>query len=218
MSRFLNELEASRLLSEAGIDMAGCRVAAGVSEAEAIAETIGFPVVMKVLSADIQHKTDAGCVFIGVENKQDVVKTYETIMGNAKKHAPAAHIDGVLIQEMAASGLEIIAGLKRDPQFGPVILVGMGGIYVEVFHDVSMRLIPVSRDDIEEMLKETKVIKLIEGARGKVYDKAALIDALLRLSELAVKRTDIEEIDINPLFLYEEGKGLKGVDALIRIS
>ena len=108
-------------------------------------------------------------------------------------------------------GLEIIAGLKRDPQFGPVILVGMGGIYVEVFHDVSMRLIPVSRDDIEEMLKETKVIKLIEGARGKVYDKAALIDAVLRLSELAVKRPDIEEIDINPFFLYEEGKGLKGV-------
>lgn len=218
MSGFLNELEAKELLSAYGIPMASSQLAKTKEEAGKMAKETGFPVVVKVLSADIQHKTDAGCVFIGVKTQEEAESVFETILEHAHTYNPKAVIDGVLIQEMAPVGLEVIVGMKKDPQFGPVILVGSGGIYVEVFQDVSMRLVPLTPQDAKEMLRETKLYQMIQGARGTVYDEAILVDILLKVSELLRQRPDIEELDINPLFLYEKGKGAKGVDALIRLE
>ncbi|WP_394265766.1 acetate--CoA ligase family protein [Anaerotignum sp.] len=218
MSKFLNELEAKELLSAYGIPMASSQLAKTKEEAGKMAKETGFPVVMKVLSADIQHKTDAGCVFIGVKTQEEAESVFETILEHAHTYNPKAVIDGVLIQEMAPAGLEVIVGMKKDPQFGPVILVGSGGIFVEVFQDVSMRLVPLTPQDAKEMLQETKLYQMIQGARGAVYDEVVLVDILLKVSELLRQRPDIEELDINPLFLYEKGKGAKGVDALIRLG
>lgn len=217
MSRFLNELDAKNLLSEYGIPMAMSKVAGSQEEAVRIAGEMEFPVVMKILSSDIQHKTEAGCVYLGVGEK-DVGKTYEEIMENAAAYKADAAIDGVLIQEMAKEGLEVIVGMKKDPQFGPVLMAGSGGIYVEVFQDIALRLLPVDEKEAVRMIKETKLYQIIRGARGTEYDMDALVSCLLKVSELAVDQPSIEEIDINPLFLYEKGQGAKGVDALIKIT
>ena len=217
MSRFLNELDAKNLLSEYGVPMARSRVATSKEEAVQIAGEMECPVVMKILSCDIQHKTEAGCVFLGVGEK-DAGTTYEEIMENAAAYKADAFIDGVLMQEMAAEGLEVIVGMKKDPQFGPVLMTGSGGIYVEVFQDIALRLLPVDEKEAVKMIKETKLYQIIRGARGTEYDMDALVGCLLKVSELAVDQPSIEEIDINPLFLYEKGKGAKGVDALIKIT
>lgn len=217
MSRYLNELEAGSLLSEYDISMARSRAASSAEEAESIAKELEFPVVMKILSADIQHKTDAGCVFLNVEKAQ-VKDIFEKIYKNASEYAPDAVIEGVLIQEMAKKGLEAIVGMKRDPQFGPVLMVGLGGIYVEVIKDVALRLLPVDRKEVQRMLRETRLYQMIAGARGTRYDEEALVDTLLKVSEMVLDRPSIEAVDINPLFLYEVGEGVKGVDALIQIT
>ena len=218
MSGFLNELAANDMLAKAGIPMIGGFVCIAMEEAVARAETLQYPIVMKILSGDIQHKTDMGCVIMNIQNAEEVKTAYHTILENAAKNAPNAAIDGVLVQEMAPAGLEVILGMKRDPQFGPVIMVGTGGIYVEVFNDISLRLLPISRVDAEEMISETKLAKIIGGARRTVYDREVLKDAILNLAKLVESNPQLEEIDINPFFLYEEGKGGKGVDALIRLA
>lgn len=217
MCRFLNEIEASKLLSSWGISMAESRACITKEEAVKEAEKMKFPIVMKILSPDIQHKTDAGCVFLGIDSIGKVKESFDKIISNAKAYNSDAKIDGILIQEMAEKGLEVIIGMKKDPQFGPVIMVGMGGIYVEVFKDISLRLIPLSYYDAENMIKETKLYKVIQGARGIKYDMEYLIETILKLSELVQSNDEIEEIDINPFFLYEKGKGGKGVDALIKV-
>lgn len=216
MSRFLNESDAKNLLSEYGVPMAKSRVARTKEETKKVINGMEFPVVMKVLSADIQHKTEAGCVFLGVE-RDKVDEIFDKICNNARSYAPDAVIDGILIQEMADSSLEVIVGMKKDPQFGPVLMVGLGGIYVEVIQDISLRLLPADREEVQRMLTETRLYKIIKGARGTKYDEKALIDALMSVSKVALEEPSVEEIDINPLFLYEEGKGAKGVDALIRM-
>jgi len=217
MSKFLNELDANKLLSSFDIPMARSFSCKTDVEALAVAEKLKFPVVMKILSPDIQHKTEAGCVFIGISSKEQVKNTYTKIMKNARAYNSAAVIDGVLIQEMAEKGLEIIVGMKKDPQFGPVIMVGSGGIYVEVFKDIALRLLPIDRYEAERMLAETKVYQILNGARGRTYDMEKLIEVLLGISRLVQENDSIEEIDINPFFVYEKGKGGKGVDALIKV-
>lgn len=216
MSRFLNELDANKLLSSYGVPMAKSFVCKEAKEVEAVVKEIEFPIVMKILSADILHKTEAGCVFVGVKDVEEAIKTFDAIIKNAKAYKADAAIDGILLQEMAQKGAEVIIGMKKDPQFGPVIMVGSGGIYVEVFKDIALRLAPITRRDAEEMLAETKMNKIIQGARGVVYDKETLLDILLKVSKLVEENGAIEEIDINPLFLYE--KGAKGVDALIKMA
>ena len=197
--------------------MAMSKVAGSQEEVVRIAGEMGCPVVMKILSPDIQHKTEAGCVYIGV-GEEHVGKIYEEIMENASAYKADAAIDGVLIQEMAAEGLEVIVGMKKDPQFGPVLMAGSGGIYVEVFQDIALRLLPIDEKEAVKMIKETKQYHIITGARVTEYDMDALVGCLLKVSELAVDQPSIEEIDINPLFLYEKGQGAKGVDALIKIT
>jgi len=216
MSRFLNELDAKNLLASYGLPMAKSAVGHCAQEARRLAMEMGFPVVMKVLSPDILHKTDAGCVVLGVREPREAEEAYSRILDNARAYDPGAKVDGVLIQEMAPAGLEIILGVKKDPQFGPVVMVGTGGIYVEVFKDIALRLLPITRLDAVEMLEETKLCEMVRGARGRTCDEEALIRALLCLSDAVSSNPEIEEIDINPFFLYE--KGARGVDALIKLE
>lgn len=218
MSRFLNELDANKLLSSYEIPMAQSFLCTNLEDALSKAELLMFPVVMKVLSSDILHKTDAGCVFVGVKDKDELKIYFNKILENAKSYNSNAKIDGILIQEMAEKGLEIIIGMKKDQQFGPTIMVGSGGIYVEVYKDVALRLLPIKRTDAEKMIMETKIYKVIEGLRGKVYDVEAIIETLLKVSKMCMENPNIEELDINPLFVYEKGRGVKGVDALVKIE
>lgn len=218
MSRFLNELDANILLSGYEIPMARSFLCQSTEEAVEKAKQLQFPVVMKILSSDILHKTDAGCVFVGVKNEEELKTAFNKILENARAYKADADINGILIQEMADKGLEMIVGMKLDPQFGPTIMVGSGGIYVEVYKDVALRLLPVNRPEAEKMLKETNIYKVINGLRGRVFDGEAIIDVLLKVSKLVMENPDIEEIDINPLFVYEKGIGVKGVDALIKMK
>lgn len=217
MNKYLNELDAKQFLSSYGVPMAKSRKATDKKELLKALEEMEFPLVMKVLSSEILHKTEAGCVFLGVK-KEEAEEVFDRILSNAGKYAPDAAVDGVLLQEMAPSGLEVIIGMNKDPQFGPVLMVGMGGIYVEVFKDVALRLLPVTEEEARRMLQETRLYSIIQGARGTQYDESELVKILLKVAKLVQEHPEVEEVDINPLFLYEEGKGGKGVDALIRVK
>lgn len=218
MSRFLNELEASRILSDGGIPMVKNYICKNPEDATEKAKQLGLPVAMKILSPDIPHKTDAGCVFLDIKSEAGIQDSFHRIMANAKRYNPNARIDGVIIQEMAQKGMELIIGMKRDPQFGPLILVGGGGIFVEVYKDVAMRLVPIGEMEAAKMLREIKLYQVIAGSRGTIFDEQAVVSVLLKVSDLIENHPEIEELDINPIFVYEKGKGVRGVDALIKIK
>ncbi|MFU8794931.1 MAG: acetate--CoA ligase family protein, partial [Dethiobacteria bacterium] len=186
-------------------------------EAVRAAENIGYPLVMKILSPHIPHKSDAGGVVLNIDDAAGIRKAYEQIMANAIQYKADAHIEGALVQEMLESGLEVIVGVKKDPLFGPAIVLGLGGIFVEVLEDASTRIAPLREEDAREMIDELKGRTLFDGIRGqRPRDKGALVSVLLQVSRLAVELEDvIEEMDINPLVVYEEGKGVIAADALI---
>ena len=216
-SGFLNEFDSKRILSFYDITTTKEFVAVSVKEAKDIAKDLNYPVVLKVMSDEIPHKTDAGIVALNVGNEAELEKRYEQILSNAKNYNPDANIKGVLVQEFLSGGTEIIIGMSQDIQFGPLIMFGMGGIFVEVFKDVSFRVPPLHRHDAESMIKETKGFKILEGIRGKPRsDIDAIVETLIKFSQLCLDLKDsASEIDINPLTVFEVGKGAKAVDALI---
>ena len=169
--------------------------------------------VIKVVSDDIPHKSDAGGVALNVA-PNSVHNEVKLMLERLKSKLPNAKIDGFYIQEMVESGIECIIGIKEDPQFGKVIMFGLGGIYAEVFKDISMRVLPITKEDAQEMISETKVYKILNGARGKHYDVDAIIDTIMKVSQLAESK-DIKELDINPLVVHEHG--VKALDARILI-
>jgi 4-hydroxybutyryl-CoA synthetase (ADP-forming) len=172
---------------------------------------------MKIASQDIIHKSDAGGVKVGLANDEQVRTAFNAILQNAKTYKPDANIKGVLVQEMVRSGKEIILGAKQDPIFGPLVMFGLGGIYVEVLRDVVFRLAPIDENEASRMVHSIKTINLLKGVRGeKPSDLGALVDSLQRLSQLVTEFPEIEEFDINPLLVLEEGKGVRTVD--VRIS
>lgn len=183
------------------------------------AEEIGFPVVMKIVSPDIIHKSDAGGVRIDIKDKKEAEEAFTTIIENAKKYKQDAKINGVLIQEMIPTSKEIILGGKHDKLFGPLIMFGLGGIYVEVLKDVVFRLAPINESEALEMIKSIKTFPLLRGVRGeKPSDINGISDCLMRLSQLLVDFPEIEEFDINPLLVLEEGKGVRVVDVRIGLT
>lgn len=216
-TRTLSERESKQLLSRYGIPVVEETAAASFDEAIAAADKIGYPVVLKVDSPDIAHKTEAGAVRIGITNQDELMHAFHEVMNNAKKYAPHALIKGVLIQKMIRDAREVIVGLSYDPQFGPVVMFGLGGVFVEVLKDVSLRVAPLSRTDAEEMIKEIKGHKLLKPFRGKpAADTEGIIDVLLKLSLLATDLGDaISEIDINPLMVMGRGEGVIAADALV---
>ncbi|MBW2148615.1 MAG: acetate--CoA ligase family protein [Deltaproteobacteria bacterium] len=213
----LTENQSKQLLSLYGIPVIQEKVAHTTREAAEQAEVLGFPVALKVLSPSILHKSEAGAIRLNLSSCVEVRKSYGEILEAVRSHDPEAEIQGVLVQKMAQEGLEVIAGISRDPQFGPVLVFGLGGILVEVLRDVSMRLAPIGPTDAEEMLDEIRSAALLRGFRGlPAADRGAIVDVLLRLSQLAGDLGDeIEAVDINPLMVYPEGEGAVAVDALV---
>ena len=214
----VTEFEAKQVLAHYGIGVTREELATSGEQAVAIAKRIGYPVVLKVQSPDISHKTEAKAVRLGVKSDADVAAAYDEILRNAKAYKGDARIDGVLVQEMVSGGIEAILGVTNDPLFGPAVMFGLGGIFAEVLKDVSFRIAPVSKAAALEMIAEIKGYAVLTGARGAAHaDVDALADAIVRLSALALDLKDVvAELDINPLFVFPQGQGVKAGDALIK--
>lgn len=213
----LTEIEAKEILGEAGIPCTRTVLAPTREKAVAIAEELGYPVVLKVSSVDISHKSDAGGVKVNLKNSGEVEEAFEAIMKSCRAYDPKAEIEGVSVQPMARPGTEIIMGMIKDKSFGPVVMFGLGGIFVEVLKDVSFRIVPIDRDDAAQMMEEIQGKKLLGGYRGKEpADKETLQKMLVKLSEFVDATPGIEEIDMNPVFAYSEGAAV--VDARIILS
>ncbi|RLG36151.1 CoA-binding protein [Methanosarcinales archaeon] len=200
------------LLKAYGIPIPAYGKAETADEALDIADKIGYPVAMKILSPDIIHKTDVGCVKLNV-NREAVKESFFEIMRRGEKLTTARRIEGVLVQQMVAGGKEVIIGMKRDRHFGPLLMFGLGGIYVEVFRDVSFRIAPLSMSDAKEMIKNVRAYRILHGVRGEpMSDIDSLVNVLLRFSQLCVEFPDILEADLNPIKVFEYGKGCYVVD------
>jgi acyl-CoA synthetase (NDP forming) len=201
----LTEIEAKQVFQEAGVPIIETTLATSRKQAGEISASIGFPVVLKVASPDIIHKSDAGGVKVGLKNKTEVVKAYGEIMASARQKFPRAEIYGAAVQKMARPGIEIIVGTFKDAQFGPVIMFGLGGIFVEVLKDVAFRLIPIVRRDAAEMIKEIKGYPLLQGYRGiEPAHLPSLENILLKVSDFVKKTPSIKEIDLNPIIAYKD--------------
>jgi acetyltransferase len=213
----LSEHQSKALLNLYGIPVTREMVSTSASDAVRFAEEIGFPVVLKVDSPDILHKSEANAIRVGVGSKEEIIQIYDGLIENAKKYNSNARINGILVQEMIQGGSEVMIGMSQDPQFGPTIVFGLGGIFVEILKDISLRVAPISPADAEQMVKEIKGYPMLTGVRGKKRaDIEAVVDVLLRISKLAKDWEDtISEIDINPLIVFDEGHGVKAVDALV---
>jgi acyl-CoA synthetase (NDP forming) len=213
----LTEIESKRVLAEAGIPVAGAELARTADEAAAAADSLGYPVVMKIVSPEITHKSDVGGVKVGVKTAEEVRAAFGEITAAARKADASATIAGVAVQKMAPQGTEVIIGMSKDPQFGPVLMFGLGGILVEVLKDVSFRIVPIERRDAREMIEEIKAFPVLQGVRGQnPADLGALEDLLLKLSAFAEANPQVEEIDLNPVFAYKDGA--LAVDARIVVS
>jgi acetate---CoA ligase (ADP-forming) subunit beta len=202
----LTEAESKGLLASLGIHTTQMRSAAGRDDAVAVSREVGYPCVLKVASPDITHKSDAGGVKVGLADEQQVGEAYDAIMASCREKYPEARIDGVTVQHMAPAGLEVIVGMATDPQFGPVLMFGLGGVWVEVLKDVSFKIAPLTRQDARAALGEIRAARLLEGFRGSdPVDKAALVDILLRVSEFVTATPEVREMDLNPIFVYPDG-------------
>lgn len=213
----LSEHESASILRRYNIPCPAGDVAGTADEAVTIAQAVGYPVVMKIASADIAHKSDIGGVELHVQDDEAVREVFNRIINNASKHVPQAVIDGVFVQEMLTPGLEVIIGVNNDPQFGPAVLVGLGGVFVEIFKDTALLPAPFTKEEALRMLDGLKALPLFKGYRGKAeLDLDALAQVVANVSHLASEQRDvIAELDINPVFVYEKGKGVCAADALV---
>jgi len=200
----LTEIESKELLKEAGIPVVESKLARTKAEAVALSKKMGFPVVLKIVSSDIIHKSDSGGVKLGIANITQVGKAYSEIVSAIKKNHPKSKIEGISVQKMARPGVEVIIGMTKDAQFGPVLMFGLGGIMVEVLKDVSFRIVPLTKRDAHEMIKEIKGYPLLEGYRGQEPgDVPFLEDLMLKVSDFVDKNPEIKELDLNPIFAYK---------------
>jgi len=209
----LGDAESREIMEAYGLRIPRSVLAENADEAVAAAENIGYPVVMKIVSPDILHKSDIGGVRLNVRGATEVRDFFDLLIYRAQRYMADARIWGVLVQEMAPSGKETIIGVNRDPQFGPLLMFGLGGIYVEVLKDVTFRIAPVAQREAREMINEIRSYHLLRGVRGEPpSDLDAIVDTILRVSQLVTDFPEIVEMDINPLTVYEAGKGALAVD------
>jgi acetate---CoA ligase (ADP-forming) len=210
---YMGELGGTELLKCYGFNVLPTELAASVEEAGEIAERIGYPLVMKIVSPQIIHKSDAGGVMVGLQSREEVEKAFTTIVDNARRYEPQAMIDGVLLQRLAPKGLEVILGMNRYPIFGPLLMFGIGGVFVEVFEDVAFRLAPLTRNGARNMVRAIKGYKLLTGYRGAPRTDIAIIERMLvGLSAMVLNHPEIKELDINPLLVHPEGQGVTVAD------
>jgi acetyl coenzyme A synthetase (ADP forming)-like protein len=215
---YLPEDEAEKILKIYRLPIVPGELATSPEEAALIAPNIGFPVVMKILSDDIIHKSDVKGVVLNVNSSEEARNTYTTMIEQVLQIKPEAKIKGIQISKMILSGEELILGIKRDPSFGPIIMFGLGGVYVEVFKDVSFRIAPIDEIIADSMIKQIRSYKILDGIRGKVpRDIASIKECLMRLSQLALECPQIKELDINPLVVLDENKGSYVADARIML-
>jgi len=213
----LTEIESKRVLAEAGIPVGETELATTAEDSVEIADKAGYPVVMKIVSPDITHKSDVGGVKVGIGSADEVRAAFKEITDAARKAQASATISGVAVQKMAPQGTEVIVGMSKDPQFGPVLMFGLGGVLVEVLKDVSFRIVPIERRDAREMIEEIKAFPVLQGVRGgEPADLAALEELLLKLSEFVEANPQVAELDLNPVFAYKDGA--LAVDARIVVE
>jgi acetyltransferase len=213
----LTEIEAKKMFAAYGLPVAETNLSRSEDEAVELATKTGFPIVMKVVSPDIIHKSDAGGVKVNLKDEAGIRSAYQTIMKNSQAYKPNADIRGIAVQEMAPLGTEVIVGSINDPTFGPTIMFGLGGIFVEVLKDVTFRVAPVNKELVRQMINEIHSVAILAGARGEApRDRAALEDLLCRYASMVYDLCDeVAETDANPVLVYEEGAGLKVVDARV---
>ena len=216
----IGDSEARQILTAYGMKIPTSELAATPDEAVETANQIGYPVVLKIASPDILHKTDVGGVKVGLSNAEEVRDAFELMVYRAQRYLPQAHLWGCLVQQMVpAGGLEVLVGMNRDPQFGPLVTFGLGGIYVEILKDVTFRIAPFAVQSAEKMLSEIRARALLDGVRGKPpVDKAAIVDTLLRIGQLVQDFPEIVELDINPLMVYPQGMGAIAIDMRLVLS
>ena len=201
----LTEVESKGLLKKAGIPVVEAKLARSKKEAISISKEMGFPVVLKINSPDVVHKSDSGGVKLGLANATQVGKAYSEIISSVKQVYPEAQIQGVSVQPMASPGVEVIVGMSKDPQFGPVIMFGLGGILVEVLKDVSFRIVPLTERDAREMIREIKGYPILEGYRGQKPASIPILEKLIvKVSQFVEKNPQIKELDLNPIFAYPD--------------
>lgn len=214
----LTEEEGKKIFDAYGIPAPGEANAASADEAEKLSQTVGFPCVMKIVSPDIQHKTDVGGVVVGVKDAKQAREAYERIMASCRAKKPGARLDAVSIQQMV-SGQEVILSMVRDPQFGPVVSFGLGGIYVEILREISQRHVPMTEEQLDDMIQSTKAFKLLSGARGMAAsDLDAMKDVIRRVVLIAEENPEINEIEINPVLVGRRGEGCYAVDCLCNLK
>jgi acetyl coenzyme A synthetase (ADP forming)-like protein len=214
--KVLGAVEGRSIVQAVGISVPVDRLVTTPEDAVEFARQVGFPVALKLASQDILHKTEVGGVILGIQDEAGARAGFQAILNRAHSSHPEAKVQGIQVQKMVAGGQEVIIGVKRDPTFGPLVMFGLGGIYVEALGDISFRLAPLSRRDAEEMIDEVRSSKLLSGLRGApAADRAALIDALLRVGWLATHFPQISEMDLNPLFVLQEGQGVLAADVRI---
>ncbi len=210
----LTEVEAKEVVKDSGIPVVDTRLAKTKAEARSIAKGLGFPVVLKIVSPEIIHKSDIGGVKLGLVDEAAVAAAFDEIMAAVKKADSSAKVHGVSVQAMAKPGTEIIIGMSKDPQFGPVLMFGLGGVLVEVLKDVAFRVVPLTARDAGQMVHEIKGFPVLEGYRG--HDPASLAEiekAIVNLSDFIEKHPEIRELDLNPILAYKDG--IAAVDARI---
>lgn len=215
--RVLNEVESKAMLKAAGIPVVETRFAKTKSEAIAISKEIGFPVALKIMSPNVVHKSDSGGVKLGIETAAGVDKAISEMRASVKAKQPDAKIEGVSVQAMARKGVEVIIGMSKDPQFGPVLMFGLGGVLVELLKDVAFRIVPVRKVDAAEMIREIKGFPMLQGFRGsEPADLNALEDLIVKVSDFVEKNPQVKELDLNPVFAY--GDGAVAVDARVVVE
>jgi acyl-CoA synthetase (NDP forming) len=212
VERYMSEPEAVRLLEKYGIPYPAHGFARDAEAATAIAEEIGFPVVLKVVSPDVLHKSDAGGVVVGLEDSASVREGFAAVVGRVSSLVPCAQIEGLLVCAQAPAGLEVIVGALDDETFGPTVMFGLGGIFAEVLRDISFRVAPLRRGDTQGMIREIQGYPLLSGARGQApLDMEALLRLLSSVSRLVMEHREIQQLDLNPVRVYEQG--LMALDA-----
>ncbi len=206
----LNFLESKRIIEKFGIKFAPSHIVKNIQDAKKAANTIGYPIVLKVISDDISHKTDVGGVITGIRNEKSLIENFDKIMKNCSMKT--TKIKGILVQKMV-EGIEILIGGKKDPKFGQIVVFGLGGIYVEIMKDVSLRVAPINKNQALDMMSEIKGFKILKGFRGKTYDINKVANIISKVSNMLHKNGNIFELDLNPLIVME--KDVLAVDVRI---
>ena len=209
--------DALRILSTYGLPVITTETASSKTEAVEAAKRIGYPVAMKIVSSDVVHKIDVGGVKLDLNGDRDISEAYDEILKNVKARVPNARIEGVLLQEFVTGGTETIIGIHRDPKFGPLLMFGLGGIYVEAYRDVSFRLAPIRELSADNMISQIRGSKILQGFRGQPpADTKTIAECIERLSQLSVELPDVLELDVNPLVAF--ANGCRALDARIIIA